>query len=323
MLVTPDGGARIDATASHTAAYPGTRVRQRGAERTRELGVRTYERRAFRETVTGAIDRLDIDADSVDAAAIQAPDGDRPYRVANAVGIPDSAVEAGIAVRDTGDLGAASPLVGLVNALAGEHSRILVAGYGSGAGASVLHITRTDTVPVDQAVAGDVELSYAAAERRRGTFDGAPVSGGGAHVSVPSWQQTLPQRHRLAAGTCRSCEALMFPPSGACRSCGATRGYDPVTLPGTGTVAAVTTIRKGGAPPEFAAQQTRSGAYASAIVDLDADDGRTVTAPLQIVLVGEEDIAVGDRVTTTLRRIYEQEGVPRYGLKGVPMAVTR
>lgn len=323
VLVTPEGAASIEATASHTAAYPGTRIRRHGDSRTHEPGVRTYERRAFRETLVGAIDRLDTGVETVDAAAIQAPDGDRPYRVADAVGIAETAVETGICVRDTGDLGAASPIVGLVEAIDADAEQILVAGYGSGAGASVVSVTGGDAVPVERAVAGNQEVSYAVAQRRRGAFDGRPVAGGGAHVSLPAWHRSLPQRHRLEAGACRSCDELAFPPSGACRSCGATKGYDPVAVAGTGTVVATTTIRKGGAPPEFADQQIRGGAYASAIVDLDVDGERSVRVPLQVVLMGDAEVGVGDRVTTTLRRIYEQEGVPRYGLKGVPMSVTR
>jgi len=318
VLLAPEGGARFVETASHVDPHPGTRFRRPAATETRELGVRTYERRAFRETLTGAIDRLDVDPGTVDAAAIQAPDGDRPYRVADALGIPSSAVEAGVTVTDTGDLGAASPVYGLVTALADGADRVLVAGYGDGATAAV--IAQEDRVPATVPTPNPIELSYTAAMRRRGGFGDANVAGGGAHVSLPSWRRTLPQRHRLEAGVCRSCGALAFPPAGACRDCGAADGYDPVTLPRQGRVVATTTIHPGGAPPEFADQQRRGGAYDSAVVAFTRGDGRRVRVPLQVVVTGEGSVAVGDTVATTVRRIYTQEGVPRYGVKAVPAA---
>lgn len=323
ILLAPEGGAGVLDTASHAEPFPGTRYRKSDSGVSRELGVREYERRAFRQTLAGAIDRLDHDPGTADAAAIQAPDGDRPYRVADALGIPDSAVDAGTVVENTGDLGAASAPFGLVTALAADADAVLVAGYGSGAGATALLINHDDSVPAAIAQTGDVELSYTAAQRRRGRLVGHPVSGGGAHVSLPSWRRTLSQRHRLEAGACRDCGELAFPPSGACRDCGANSGYDPVELPRRGTVVATTTIQKGGAPPEFADQQARSGAYDSAIVAFEGSEDRTVRVPLQVVLAGTDEVTVGDAVATTVRHLYDQEDIPRYAMKGVPADTTR
>jgi len=39
-----------------------------------------------------------------------------------------------------------------------------------------------------------------------------------------------------------------------------------------------------------------------------------VSVPAQ-VLAGDREVAVGDEVVTTIRRVYEQEGVIRYGFK--------
>ena len=50
-----------------------------------------------------------------------------------------------------------------------------------------------------------------------------------------------------------------------------------------------------------------------AIVRFEAGDG---AASLPIQVVGEA--AVGDRVTAVPRRVYVEEGVPRYGLKARP-----
>lgn len=323
ILLAPEGRGKIVDVASHTEPYPGTRFRKGGESRTRQAGVTQYERRAFRETLTGATERLDADIERVDAAALQAPDGDRPRRVAASIGIPDRTLEAGLTVEETGDLGAASAPLGLASALSNGADSVLVAGYGSGGGATAMLIEETETVPTSIAIEGEVALSYAAALRQRGTLMGDPVDGGGAHVSFPSWRQTLPQRHRLEAGACRSCEELHFPPSGVCRRCGSREGFKPVALSRTGSVVATTTIHSGGAPPEFAEQQSRSGAYDSAIVAMEASDDRTVHVPLQIIRADEDTVEVGDRVETTIRLLYEQEGVPRYGRKGVPATVSR
>ena len=166
----------------------------------------------------------------------------------------------------------------------------------------------------------------------RGDITPGEPAGGGAYVSVPSWRRTIPQRHRLRAGRCPDCGALAFPPEGACNDCGGLVEYEPVELPGTGTVEAVTVIGQGGAPPEFVDQQARSGAYASAVVALDGPDAAdgadgeeggtndgAVSIPAQVVGTDPTAVTVGDRVVATIRRIYTQEGVTRYGFKMQPI----
>jgi len=169
-------------------------------------------------------------------------------------------------------------------------------------------------VPVEAALEADVELSYAEYLRRRDEITSGEPEGGGAYVSVPSWQRTTPQRHRLVAGRCPECGALNFPPEGACSDCTARVDDERVELPGTGTVEATTTISQGGAPPEFVEQQARSGPFVAAVVALDGPGDGTASIPTQVLTAGG-DVAVGDRVTTTIRRVYEQEDVIRYGFK--------
>ncbi|MFC6737209.1 Zn-ribbon domain-containing OB-fold protein, partial [Halolamina salina] len=130
---------------------------------------------------------------------------------------------------------------------------------------------------------------------------------------------TTPQRHRLVAGRCPDCGALNFPAGGACGDCHAqVEEYERVELPGEGTVEATTTIAQGGAPPEFVEQQSRSGPFVSAIVALDGPDGGSVSVPSQVLADGE-DVEIGTRVEATIRRIYTQEGVIRYGFKLRPV----
>ncbi|WP_265111709.1 zinc ribbon domain-containing protein [Halosolutus halophilus] len=318
FVLERDGPAEIVDRAEYAAPYPGTRFRNAGADETQGLGVTQYDRRAFTETIGGAVDGLETAPDP-DAAAIQAPDGKLPYRAAGAAGVGTDEIGACATVHDLGDLGAASVPVSLARAIADGHESILAVGYGSGGAADAFVVEPTADVPATIAIDGGASLSYAEYLRRRGIVTSGPPSGGGAYVSVPSWRRSIPQRYRLAAGRCVDCEALAFPPEGACDDCGSLAGYETVELPGSGTIEAVTTISQGGAPPEFAEQQAQSGDYAAAIVALDAEAaGETVSVPAMGTDAAPSAFAVGDRIETTIRRVYTQEGVTRYGFKVRP-----
>jgi len=336
-FVLVDGGPAVAlARGSFVRPTPGTRFRERGTERVEGLGVTSYDRAAFTETLAGAVANLDAGADEddrgapdgaeglgdVDAAAVQAPDGAMPYRATDALGVDADAIQRVATVHDLGDTGAASPLLGLAKALADpDVERALVAGYGSGAGADAFVVDVDGAVPASLALdrEDERELSYAQYLRLRDEVVSDPPSGGGAYVSVPSWRRTLPERHRLVAGRCEHCGALAFPPEGACGDCGSLDGYEDVQLPGTGTVEAATTISQGGAPPEFALQQQRDGDFDVVVVAFDAPQGDdTVSAPAQLTDVDAGDVSVGDDVVATGRRIYSQEGVTRYGFKVRP-----
>jgi hydroxymethylglutaryl-CoA synthase len=56
---------------------------------------------------------------------------------------------------------------------------------------------------------------------------------------------------------------------------------------------------------------------------MEASDGRTVRVPLQVIRAGDDTVAVGDTVETTIRLLYVEEGVPRYGRKAVPSSGAR
>jgi hydroxymethylglutaryl-CoA synthase len=319
FVLDGDGPVAVTESVEYATEYPGTRFRESGEMDLEGLDVTAYDRQAFTETLSGAVSRLETDVSTVDAAAIQAPDGKLPYRAAKALGLDSEQVQRCVPVHDLGDLGAASVAVGVARALADGAGRVLAAAFGSGAGADALVLEASGDVPGDLALDGDEEVSYPEYLRLRGEITGEGPSGGGAYVSVPSWRRTLDQRYRLVAGRCPECGELAFPPEGACPNCGSLVEYDPVELPGTGTVEAVTVIGQGGAPPEFAEHQARSGAFAVAIVAFDGADGETVSAPAQVVGVDPESIEIGDAVAATIRRIYTQEGVTRYGFKVRPV----
>ncbi|WP_435116219.1 zinc ribbon domain-containing protein [Halolamina sp. C58] len=321
FVLAADAPGTVVDRGSHVEPYLGTRFRETGSEQTTGLGITQYDREAFTTALGGAAADLDADPSSVDAAAVQSPDGKLPYRAAGAVGVDTGTIAAAETVSHLGDTGAASAFLGAASAFEDGADRVLLAAYGSGAGANAFVID--GSIPVDAALSGTTELSYAEYLRRRGEITTGEPEGGGAYVSVPSWQRTTPQRHRLVAGRCPDCGALNFPPEGACRDCHTrTEEYEPVELPGEGRVEATTTIAQGGAPPEFAEQQSRSGPFVSAIVALDGPDGGSVSVPSQ-VLADNTEVEIGTRVAATIRRVYTQEGVIRYGFKLRPVEQRR
>jgi len=302
---------------------PGLRLRERGTAEVSELDITTYERETTRGLVSTAVERLSVDHGAVAAASLHQPTGDIPHRIGGALPYDGAAIGRGTVVDDIGDAGAATAAIGLLAALeAVEAGATVVAGFfGSGATAVGLgfEVEASPETGVGAAVEAGEAVSYPAALRARGTIGETEVAGGGAHVSLPSWQRTTPQRYRLVAGRCPACGAVAFPPEGACPSCGAREAFEPAPLARTGEVVAVTAIGQGGAPPEFVEQQRRDGPFAVAIVETPAVGGEgRARFPAQLADCDPEAVSVGDEVTGRLRRIYSVEGVTRYGLKFVP-----
>lgn len=318
FVLEPSGPLSIEATAEHALAAPGTRFRQQGAEHTEGLGVTQYDRSVFLETLGGARDSLEWDG-TPEAVAVQAPDGKLPYRAASLPGVETEAIQEAAVVHELGDLGAASVPLGVAAAVRAGGTTILGLSYGGGGGADALAFERTGTVPVAGSMDTSEELSYSDYLRYREEITGGQPEGGGAYVSVPTWQRSLPQRYRLVAGRCPACDELAFPPAGACPSCGTLESYDDVELPGTGTIAALTTISQGGAPPEFATYQEQVGDFPAAIVALDGpEESEQVTVPVMATDCEPADVTVGTSVETVIRYLYTQEGVTRYGFKVTP-----
>ena len=314
LVLDGEGPGTVLDRASHVEPYPGTRFRTGGDDETTGLGVTQYDRAAFTSALGGAVDALDDSVEDVDAAAVQSPDGKLPYRATGALGVDAGTIAAAETVSSLGDTGSASVFLGAATAFADNAERVLLAAYGSGAGANAVLVD--GPVPVESALAGELDLTYAEYLRRRGEITSDEPEGGGAYVSVPSWQRTIDQRHRLVAGRCPECGALNFPPDGACQGCNErTSEYERVELPGTGTVEAVTTIAQGGAPPEFVEQQSKSGPFVSAVVAFDGPEGEETVSVASQVLTGDATVDIGTAVEATIRRIYSQEDVIRYGFK--------
>jgi uncharacterized OB-fold protein len=135
----------------------------------------------------------------------------------------------------------------------------------------------------------------------------------GAYVSPAAWEETLEARVRLLCSRCRACGTKRHPPREVCPDCGSD-DLEAFRARPLGAVHAVTRISRGGAPSEFALQQTLVGEYGVTIVDL-IDGVRTVA---QVAAGDPRAVAIGQAVSLRLRRLFEQEGRVRYGLKAVP-----
>ncbi|MWG35678.1 zinc ribbon domain-containing protein [Halomarina oriensis] len=309
FVIGADGPASVVDHATHAEPAPGVRFREAGSDRIDGLGVTGYDRSAFTGPVAAASEAVTT-ADA-DAVAITAPDGKRPYRAAGALGVESDAIRACAVVHDLGDLGAAGAPLALARALAAGHEAVLCVGVGGG-GADVLRVEASGDLPTSLALDAGDEVDYAHALRLRGELSDDAAGTGAAYVTMPTWNRSLPQRHRLVAGRCPDCGALAFPPEGACPDCRELVEYEETRLAEIGTVEAATRIGQGGAPPEFAPQQKRGGAFGVVVVRFAAADGDgAVSLPGQTV--GEVD--VDDEVRGVLRRLYTQEGVTRYGTK--------
>lgn len=319
FLVDTDAPVTLVGRAAATDEAPGVRFREAGASATTSLDITSYERSVVRETVHRAVDGLDVDA-NVTGAAVHQPNGALPFRLAGDA-LPGAAVEAGLVVDRIGDAGAATVPVGLVAALESATGPTLAAFFGSGSSAVALLFTGALDTDEASVVDGGETVSYVESLRKRGIVTDGDVAGGGANVSVPNWRRTLDGRYLHAAGRCPACGELSFPGEGACDDCHERVTFERTPLAREGTVVARTVIGHGGAPPEFVDLQQREGAYGAVLVRLAAADGDgSVVVPAQVTDCDPSTVAVGDAVRSTVRRIYTQEGVPRYGAKFVPTA---
>jgi len=135
-----------------------------------------------------------------------------------------------------------------------------------------------------------------------------------AYVSIPTYSRSMSQRYALIGAKCKSCGAVNLPLGVNCLKCGKVLEYEPVKLSGRGKIYCFTTISRGGAPPEFATQQKLVGSYPVAVVELD--EGPKMVA--QMTDCKAEQLRIGLEVESTFRRIYEDDGMIRYGTKFRP-----
>jgi len=137
---------------------------------------------------------------------------------------------------------------------------------------------------------------------------------GVAYVSIPTYSRGIPQRYALIGAKCKACGAINIPQGLNCLKCGRALESEPLKLSGKGRIYSFTTISRGGSPPEFSTQQNLVGTYHVAVVELD--EGPKIVA--QMAECKPEDLRIGLRVEATFRRIYEDDGMIRYGIKFRP-----
>ncbi|MCA1813329.1 MAG: zinc ribbon domain-containing protein, partial [Halobacteriales archaeon] len=212
-----------------------------------------------------------------------------------------------------GDGGSTAPLLGLAAGLeAARAGESLVLAH-AGAGRAIALAWECEAKPAGHTLAAELaehveDLDAARTLRLRGALGPSSDVSQGAAISRASWLESLPARLRFEGQRCASGH-VQFPPRAACAQCGSPQ-LAPHRLQGTGEVHSVTTIGRGSAPAEFAEQQRRMGSYDVAIVQLA--EGPRVAA----MLTGPAGQArIGDAVELVVRKLYTQDGAPRYGFK--------
>lgn len=317
FVLTDDAAVPIREVAWYNDETPGIRFRPRDERTVDSLDITTYERTGVREAITEAVTALEFDPEPA-AAALHQRDGKFPYRIAGDLPLATDAVAAGTVVDRIGDAGAATVPIGLLTALStASGSESTIGGFfGGGSAVAVALEGGLDVMGIDELDEGE-PIEYTAYLRERGYVVEGEIAGGGANVTLPNWQASLEQRYRLIGGQCPECGGVTFPPRGACQECHSRIEFERVEASRSGMIRALTVIGQGGAPPEFAELQQRDGAYAVAIVALEAGDGEAML-PAQVTDIDPETVSVGDTVQATIRRIYTQESVPRYGVKFKP-----
>jgi uncharacterized OB-fold protein len=141
----------------------------------------------------------------------------------------------------------------------------------------------------------------------------------GAYVPAPRYWEHATARWRFAAEECAACGSVTFPPQGRCHQCADRTHLRPVELPFDGVVDTVTTVHAGAQPSEFDGPVEIGGSYDVAVVRLTP----TIRLPLQVTDAVPGTLRIGDRVTTTLRRLYPMDGTWRYGRKAIPVRAVK
>ncbi len=207
-----------------------------------------------------------------------------------------------------------SPIEGSVRDRAASSGSVLDAAF-------ALWPPLAETAPVDRST-GDGPVARGPAEPPRAPELGAgtgPVLSAvseGAYVPRPRYLENLPSRWRLRAERCDACGSLTFPARGRCRSCQRSDRLRFEELPRRGArVIASTVIGPGGQPTEFDFQVARSGAYQVVLAELSPE--ARITLPVTDGTPG--GVRIGDRVDTSIRRLFPMEGEWRYGRKAVPL----
>ncbi|NLI73670.1 MAG: Zn-ribbon domain-containing OB-fold protein [Euryarchaeota archaeon] len=126
------------------------------------------------------------------------------------------------------------------------------------------------------------------------------------------WRENA-SRYNLIGTKCGVCERVYFPPRSVCPTChrASIGKMEPFKLKGEGEVLTFSIVHE--APSQMEMQKP----YVIAIVEMD--EGVRITG--QIIDAELDDVAIGMKVRTTLRKVSDEgdAGVIHYGYKFMPL----
>ncbi|MBK20143.1 MAG: hypothetical protein CMM52_15025 [Rhodospirillaceae bacterium] len=134
------------------------------------------------------------------------------------------------------------------------------------------------------------------------------------YISLPMYSASIDERMRLIAGRCHSCEKLAYPQRPVCTECGSDK-FEKVPLSGDATLYTYSLVAGNGAPSEFDDEQTMTGDVLCGVVELK--EGPRVM--VRLADMDPEELEIGMKLRAVIRRLYDQEGIVRYGTKFVPL----
>ncbi len=133
------------------------------------------------------------------------------------------------------------------------------------------------------------------------------------YISLPMYAANIDQRLRIIAGKCTNCSIIVYPQRLVCKCCGG-KNFDLMPLSGLGELYTYSVLHGGGAPSEFDYEQKMTGDVLCGIVDLF--EGPRVMA--RLADIDSSQLKIGLKLEAVIRRLYDQEGILRYGVKFVP-----
>ncbi|MCI4331781.1 MAG: hydroxymethylglutaryl-CoA synthase [Thermoplasmata archaeon] len=173
--------ARVEDTVSYTTDTPDF-WRREGQRYPSHSGRFTGEPAYFRhvtECANRMMERVHSKASDYQHVVFHQPNGKFPQRVGKQLGFSEAQMRHGLVTPYIGNTYSAAALIGLANVLdhAGPGERILMVGYGSGAGSDAFDIVTTEEIatydrsfgpPVEQYLHNGVEIPYATYAKFRG-----------------------------------------------------------------------------------------------------------------------------------------------------------
>ena len=133
------------------------------------------------------------------------------------------------------------------------------------------------------------------------------------YISLPLYAASIDQRLRIIGGKCTSCNQIAYPQRPVCTECGHVN-FEKIPLSGEGTLYTYTVVAGGGAPSEFDDEQIMTGDVLCGVVELK--EGPRIM--VRLADVKPNQLEIGMKVKAVVRRLYDQEGVLRYGAKFIP-----